>query len=612
MASCTQGSQSALGFKRQGDPLSGPQPKRPTNFVNLKEGTDYIKIQHNGEFKYVLMEDVQNAASNYANSQTQFASPPHTRSGAGYTPVRFPSQNPQYRYIAPTQIRQASVSTQQRQQQLKINNQQLQLQMQSPSTFQTSSSTALPATPSTFSPSNQVEHSIDSVLVAKVNKIDKAVFHHSEGLEAINLKVQELAVDVQHDTEFRGQIAELKKGLEAVQTNNIQISVDGNQASHFTEQLQSLAEKDRIREDKLNLLTSIVHRQSKEIESLKHSAVTTTAMFMINTLYIGGIRQEVMENCKNLVLDFLRERMHLTPPPQEIISAKRSGEVQTKTIRGVKYPFPPAIEVNCSPVLRQAMWECKTVLKGQMDPDYKWKFYITNRRPEEMKAANSRYKDLMETVFKANEGKPLDERDVPRIIGNKFMVNGEVISDPVYPPDVQTLMSLSQTDVKSFAQVQFEVSDAYPLAKSNFRGFCLPISCYQDVDFAYKKLKYEERFATHIMMGCQFQEGRKLESFSCDDGEASGGIEIVNVLKSTKAVGYAIFVIRWKLGGNIGPRRFGCIRAVAKQALEKLRSKSEILNNARGFSQPPPPGVSHISPLMDTPPGSAQDKKKRQ
>ena len=100
----------------------------------------------------------------------------------------------------------------------------------------------------------------------------------------------------------------------------------------------------------------------------------------------------------------------------------------------------------------------------------------------------------------------------------------------------------------------------------------------------YRKLKYEERYATHNMMGCAFQDGPNVESFSCDDGEASGGLEILNLLNSLKAVGCAVFVIRWELGDNMGSHRFGCIKAVAKQALEKLKTMVELLHN--GASPP--------------------------
>ena len=108
------------------------------------------------------------------------------------------------------------------------------------------------------------------------------------------------------------------------------------------------------------------------------------------------------------------------------------------------------------------------------------------------------------------------------------------------------------------------------------------------------------------MMGCHFQDSPILHTFSCDDGEASRGIEIPNVLKFTKSIGYVVFVIRFKLGGNMGPRRFGCIKAVAKQALEKSKAKEEILHQSVPGATPV--GNSTLTPVtssVSSPRGSA-------
>ena len=80
-------------------------------------------------------------------------------------------------------------------------------------------------------------------------------------------------------------------------------------------------------------------------------------------------------------------------------------------------------------------------------------------------------------------------------------------------------------------------------------------------------------------MACQFHNSPTLESLSCNDGEASRGVEVLCLLQTTKSVGYAVFVIHWKSGENMGPQRFGCIKSVAKQALEKLKVKLDMLNN---------------------------------
>ena len=221
-----------------------------------------------------------------------------------------------------------------------------------------------------------------------------------------------------------------------------------------------------------------------------------------------------------------------------------------------------------------------------------------------MKASNNRYKEALEAIQKRNKGKPLAEQEVPRIVAGKLIINGEVVPDPVYIPDVKTLMHLTQDEIAGFNNIEFDISNNYTLSKSTFHGYCTKIACYRDVNEAYKKLKFEERYTTHIMMGCHFQDGPTLRTFSCGDGEASRGIEIANLLKFTKSIGYVVFVIRFKLGGNMGPHRFGCIKAVAKQALEKSKAKAEILRQSGDVPVANPLGNNSPTPATPVTPSS--------
>ena len=599
--------------KRPGSHLNGPQPKRQVDFSSLTQGVDYLTMSINGETVNVLTEDIQIASSldtcpfsattaadfNGPSSSTQSVpvfSPPHTRNGTGYTPVHHP---PPSRFAAnQANIRQPHVSQQQSHvgqvsqvsqpqiQQIQKQNQQLRQLLTNPLKPAITYSAAASSNQVTSSPSKT---SVDPALVAKINRIHSSVFNTTTGLAALTGKVQQLEDGVvKEDNEYKNELKDMRKDIQALQAQNIQVSVEGSVENALNQKLGELVEKDRINNGKISLLGSIVHRQGKQIESLQLSSVITTAMFMANTIYIGGLRQEANENTRGVVMNFLRHRMNLHPPFQEILSAQRLGGVQEKTVKGVKYTFPPPMEVICSPALRYAMWDNKKILKNQRDQDFNWTFYVSLKKPEEMKAWDARYKDAIEAVHKANKEKPAqDEWDTPRIVRGKFTVNGEIVPDPVYPPDVQTMMNLTQAEIDGFDDIPLEVSRDYTLSKSTFRGYCTRATCYRNVDEVYRKLKYEERYATHIMMACLFRDGPHEKSFSCDDGEASGGIEIMNLLQSTKSVGFMVFVIRWKEGRNMGSRRFGCIKAVAKAALDKCKTKLEMLNNAQRNGTPP-------------------------
>ena len=119
-------------------------------------------------------------------------------------------------------------------------------------------------------------------------------------------------------------------------------------------------------------------------------------------------------------------------------------------------------------------------------------------------------------------------------------------------PTPQDLICLSLTDREQLDVVEFEESAPYTLSDSTFKAFCTDISSYAEASLAYKKIKLENIYASHIMLACVFKNGSSLEVFSCDDGEDSGGLTLQKMMLDSQFYGHALFVIRWKLGGNMG------------------------------------------------------------
>ena len=192
------------------------------------------------------------------------------------------------------------------------------------------------------------------------------------------------------------------------------------------------------------------------------------------------------------------------------------------------------------------------------------------------KAANNRYKSAIDKVLADNEGKEVQHRSIPKVTGNKFFVNGEMQCDLIYVPSPQDLICLSLTDREELDQITFKESVPYTLSDSTFKAFCSDISSYDEASLAYKKIKLENIYASHIMMACVFKIGTKLEVFSCDDREDGGGLTIQKMMLDSQFYGHALFVIRWKLGGNMGAQHFRCIKAVVQKVIEKVKVKGEL------------------------------------
>ena len=213
----------------------------------------------------------------------------------------------------------------------------------------------------------------------------------------------------------------------------------------------------------------------------------------------------------------------------------------------------------------------------------------------------------MDKVLANNEGKEDKYKLVPKVTGNKFFIDGEMQCDPIYVPTPQDLICVSLSDREELEAVMFEESAPYTLSDSTFKAFCTDISSYSAASLAYKKIKLENIYASHIMMACVFKNGDNLEVFSCDDDEDGGSLTLQKMMLDSQFYRHALFVIRWKLGGNMGAQRFRCIEAVVQKIIEKVKMKKELRPRNLMPSDRVPPTVDPDVTDPKTPASSLQD-----
>ena len=305
------------------------------------------------------------------------------------------------------------------------------------------------------------------------------------------------------------------------------------------------------------------------MNSLKLSQSQTLGLYLNDNVIVGGICQLPDEDCRNAAANFFINMMNLDPQQQDIISAHRLGE----GIKKGDIEFPPLMKVRCSSYFHSVVWDNRTCLKGQKDPDYHWKYFVDIQKPESHRAANARYKDAIQKCHRKNRNKPENEKEIPKIKGNKFFINGELIPDPIFVPGPEKMLKVSPADKEELNDIDFDSAPAYNLMRSSFEA---TVYSFNDVERAYLRLKLDHLYATHIMMGCVFNDNGGVSSFSSDEGEEGGGVEVLKILAESSVENYAVFVLRWKLGGDMGPSRFKCIAAVTKKVIQKMKIKKEL------------------------------------
>ena len=226
--------------------------------------------------------------------------------------------------------------------------------------------------------------------------------------------------------------------------------------------------------------------------------------------------------------------------------------------------------------------------------------------PDVFRAASTRYRDTINSIQEENTGKSEEEKHTPKIRGTKLFVNGELMEDPVYVPTPKELLTLNLLDRNELEDIDFDQSALFTLSSSTFKAFCTTIHNYREVSAAYKRMKLDNLYVMHIIIACSFQEDTRIAIFSCDDGEDGAGNELEKLIKQQNFVGYAVFVIRWKLGGNMGPRCFKCILSVASKVMKTARIKNKPCHQSdvspqRNSTQKSTPNIDSVNPANSPP-----------
>ena len=437
----------------------------------------------------------------------------------------------------------------------------------------------------------------------QINRLNSVLSDDGNGIDALALRLSDVETDISHSSGIKNTLKGIQEDLNKLKSGKNEVELRGEDVDFLQNKLDGMCCSMDLHGYRLETITGILTHQQQQIDSLKLANAGNVANNIIDNVVIGGILATEHEDCHQKAAHFFIDRMDLHPCQDDILTVERMGKGVTKG----NMEFPPLMKVRCSPYFRSLVWEHRQCLKGQRDPIYKWKFFVDLQCPDVFKVANNRYKTAMDKVLANNEGKEDKFKSVPKVTGNKFIIDGEMQRDPIYVPTPQDLICLSLSDREELDAITFEESAPYTLSDSTFKAFCTDISSYDAASLAYKKIKLEHIYASHIMMACVFKNGDNLEVFSCDDGEDSGGLTLQKMMLDSQFYGHALFVIRWKLGGNMGARRFRCIEAVAQKIMEKVKMKKELRPRNPMPSDRVPPVADPDATKAKTPASSLQD-----
>ena len=179
-------------------------------------------------------------------------------------------------------------------------------------------------------------------------------------------------------------------------------TVDGQeetQLAKLQQEMQTIKSRLDSQEVSLSIVSSWSDVMFRDITSLQDQLHHNTACHMQTELVVGGIKQVKKENCKRAVAQFFQNKVKVAVNPRNIWSAFRKGSGTTKIIDGRRIRCPPQMVVHLAQNLRDDVMRNAKNLKGLVDPEGQYKYYVFPHLPEAFRAARAKYKEKMDSII---------------------------------------------------------------------------------------------------------------------------------------------------------------------------------------------------------------------
>ena len=303
-------------------------------------------------------------------------------------------------------------------------------------------------------------------------------------------------------------------------TSQIQTKFDGMQS-----EIDRL--KKQVNDQAVNL--SIVAGWSdllvKNNKSLQDQVSHNLSCHLQHELILGGVCQVNNESCKKAALEFFQKKVKVQVDMKDIWTAYRKGSATTKTIEGVHIKCPPQLVVRVAHHVRDKVMKNAKNLKGQVDPQDKFKFYVFPHAPESYHATKAKCKEFSEQTATENEERLPGHQKKVKINSTKCMVNGVLKTGLIEPPSPSKVINRMQLYGDQIAQIPLVQTAEDFFKGSKFIEYAVRARTLNTVDMVYVRLRALHPFAKHIMLAYNVAGERD----SCDDGEWFGDLTMKKV-----------------------------------------------------------------------------------
>ena len=329
----------------------------------------------------------------------------------------------------------------------------------------------------------------------------------------------------------------------------------------FHDRIETLEEQHASLQDEIFMLRGIAQVNDRKLISLDDKVLKLTSRSMQNNILIQGLvpQPSVRENCKKLVLDFMKEKMKMEMADSEIIVAHRLGPLGRTS-------KPRSMVVKCKRSLRSRIFDFTKNLKDLKNENGDF-YQVSPQLPEPILTKRRETRETVMEMKKKNDQLADPTKKVNVEFKNGILhLNGKPERKYITPPSVTDVLNLTPDMVKKMDQIHFEQSTTFQEKGNTFTAYALRANTSAEIRAAYRKLKQMIPEADHVMMAYRV----KNYSGYHDDREHAAGKKLNSLLAVRNASNVAVFVARVFSGIHIGPKRFLLIEKAAKEALDAL------------------------------------------
>lgn len=361
--------------------------------------------------------------------------------------------------------------------------------------------------------------------------------------------------------EARAIMSGLKENKEVVRRKDLE-SIQNS----FDKKIEDMAENKSDAEDLQQLKTQmarmqgVMAKQEKQIIALNNKITNLTTRSMDCNFTIAGwrepnidatVEEPKQEDCATSVCKFLGAKLQLTVPKADIFQAYRIGAELTDRSRLLFF--------QCD-----RRWSLLIKNNAKLLRNNK-QVSITQQIPDAALALRGKIGEQLKQVKESNKGKPLRDKTKYMVRQGQVFIDGQLQKDKIVVPFIDELFPMDEEQIM-LDSIELKATEPRHEMQSSFVGLAAYATDLTAVQRIYCKARQEYASADHIIMAYVVGD----ECGAQDDGEHRAGVRMLRLLQEEKVEDTVIMVVRRFGGIHLGTKRFDCIKATAKAAIDLL------------------------------------------